>query len=117
MNHGEGQTDSGLIEEFAFYSRILTSASAPEVVLPELPEPVVASAWTRVLARVRAEIDEWEGTDDHRSPEGRQYSAQLTYSPGWVCLSVRHPCTDGPTQVQVMHEVARIIEEETRDAQ
>ncbi|KAA0021958.1 hypothetical protein [Antrihabitans cavernicola] len=103
-----------MIQEFTFYSRTFTSIPTPDDVVPELPDPVVAAAWARVLRRVRLVLDEWEGTDDIRSPADRRYAAELTYSPGWVCLSVTHPTTDGPTQIQVMHEVAKVIEEETR---
>lgn len=105
-----------MIQEFALYSRTFTIAE-PDDFVPNLPDPAVSSAWRRVLDRVHIVLDEWEGTDDVQSPAGRKYTAELTYSPGWVCLSVRHPSTDGPTQIEVMHGVAMIIEEETRGAE
>ncbi len=81
------------------------------------PDDAVVGAWNRILARVLIAIKRWE-RDFAGSPSSpdRRYAADISFTPEWVCLTVTHPAVDGPTHMEVMHAVAKIIEHETRRA-
>ena len=106
-----------MIEEFSFHSRFAVSdeIDAGDHCAGGFPDDAVVAAWNRILARVLVAIRKWERDfAESRSSADRRYGADISFTPGWVCLTVTHPAVDGPTHMEVMHEVAKIIEQETR---
>ena len=122
LRRGMAQTSSSrrnqlVIEEFSFHSRFAGShhVDTGDHSAGAFPDDAVVAAWNRILARVLIAIKKWErDSAGLLSSEDRGYAADISFTPGWVCLTVTHPAVDGPTHIEVMHKVAKIIEQETR---